>query len=226
MLRWRMYVKDTVRCKGLHDGWSLITVGTQLICVNLIWHLTWPPSPHICFFNYLCPFQKGYEILCPGTWWICGNYLLRNELQHKLPFKGRCWGFFFLLILTTHLWNTCIPVVILVLHEAEQLLAEPRPPGRPLLSWQESPDWEIRGTHFIPAEDRIMSWWFTVRPRLYDRYHSKWETWDLPLSGTRTGSQEVNYKPMLFHQLVRLCVSNPMQVEVRSLTRGNQGKLA
>lgn len=37
-------------------------------------------------------------------------------------------------------------------------------------------------------------------------------------SGTRTRSQEVNYRPKLFHQLVRHHNSVPMQVELCSLT--------
>lgn len=56
-------------------------------------------------------------------------------------------------------------------------LPEPQPPGRPLFSWQGSPDWEIWGTHLIPAEGRIMSWWFTVRLKLYHRHHSEWVAW-------------------------------------------------
>lgn len=45
---------------------------------------------------------------------------------------------------------------------------------------------------------------------------------DLHPSGTRTRSQEVNYRPKLFHQLVRHCNSIPMQVELWSLTKSNQ----
>lgn len=84
--------------------------------------------------------------------------------------------FLFLQILTIHLWNTYIPVIILVKNRVEQMLAEPQPPGRSLFSWQESPAWEIWG-HFILAEGRIIGWWFTVRLKLYYRRHSEWEAW-------------------------------------------------
>lgn len=45
---------------------------------------------------------------------------------------------------------------------------------------------------------------------------------DLHPSGTRTRSQEVNYGPKLFHQLVGLHGSGPVQVELCSLTKGKQ----
>lgn len=45
---------------------------------------------------------------------------------------------------------------------------------------------------------------------------------DLHPSGTRTRSQEVNYGPKLFHQLVGLRGSGPVQVELCSLTKGKQ----
>lgn len=104
-------------------------------------------------------------------------------------------------------------------------MLELQPPGRPLLTWQESPGWEIWRTHFIPAEGRIMCWWFAVRPKVYYRdLYSEWngKLGDLYPSGTRTRSQKVNYRLKLFHQLVRLCNSIPMQVELHSLTEGNQ----
>lgn len=74
-------------------------------------------------FNYLCALQKDVRFYTQGQW-ICGNYL---EISYNIQvyLKGRSWGLFhfLLLIMTTHLQNTCIPVVILVKHEAWQMLA-------------------------------------------------------------------------------------------------------
>ena len=128
-------------------------------------------------FNYLCALQKDVRFYTQGQW-ICGNYL---EISYNIQvyLKGRSWGLF---IFCCWLWQH-----ICRIHVSQwsfwsnmklgRCLPEPQPPGRPLLSWQGSPDWEIWGTHLIPAEGRIMSWWCTVRPKLYHRHHSEWVAW-------------------------------------------------
>ena len=54
-----------------------------------------------------------------------GIIYLEINYSIQVYLKGRHRGLFhfLLLILTTHLQNTCVPVVILVKHEAWQMLA-------------------------------------------------------------------------------------------------------
>lgn len=160
----------------------------------------WDPVPKDTGYVGIIYLETNYNIQLPFK----GQHLSPLSFSPCLPFPSLLVLSFlsWLLILTTHPWNKCIPVVILVKHEAEQMLAEPQPPGRPLFSWQESPAWETGGIHFISAEGRIMGWWFTVRPKLYSG-----KLGDLHPSGTGISSQEVNYRPKLFHQLERLCNS-------------------
>lgn len=153
---------------------------------------------------------------------MCGDYLFSNSFYNiKLPFKGRCWGLFLLLILTTH-----------GMHASQLSFWSNTKPSRCLLSLKHLAGLSCLGKSLqtgqseghISFQLKAELW---VDDLLWDPSFSIGTLWngklgDLHLSGTRTRSQEVNYRPKLFHQLARLRNSNPVQVELHSLTKGNQ----
>lgn len=87
----------------------------------------------------------------------------------QFSFKGKLWSFFVFvfppLILITHLWNPASQWSFWSNTKQNRCSLKSQPPGRPSLTWQESPDWGIWGRHFIPADGRIMSRWISMRHR-------------------------------------------------------------
>lgn len=152
---------------------------------------------------------------CVGIIYLEMNYNI------QLTFKGRCWGHFLLLILTTH-----------GIHASQWSFGSNTKPSRCLLSLNHLAGLCCLGKSLqtgqskghISFQLKAELW---VDDLLWDPSFPIGTIWngnlgDLHLSGIRTRSQEVNYRPKLFHQLVRLCNSNPMQVQLCSLTKGNQ----
>lgn len=144
----------------------------------MIWYLTWPPLPHISFSVIYVLFKRDVRFYAQGQW-ICGNYLFRNKLQHTCLFERQTLGSFSFFAADSD--NTSAEYICPSGHFgqtwslADACLSPNHLAGLCFLG--KGLQTEIWGTHLIPAEGRIMSWWFTVRLKLYHRHHSEWVAW-------------------------------------------------